>query len=66
MNFVRVCVEEFCIVIGWEIFLVIVAFDSKWSDKERFWFEKLFDVVVGCLVLEMNDLCDMCDMYLYE
>ena len=65
-NLARARAEELRIAIGWEILPVIAAFDPKWSDKERLWFEKLFDAAAGRPAPETNDLRDMRDTYSYE
>jgi len=65
-NLARARAEELRIAIGWEILPVIAAFDPKWSDKERLWFEKLFDAAAGRPAPETDDLRDMRDTYSYE
>ena len=51
---------------GGKSYPVIAAFDPKWSDKERLWFEKLFDAAAGRPAPETDDLRDMRDTYSYE
>ena len=65
-NLARARAEELRIAIGWEVLPVIAAFDPKWSDKERLWFEKLFDAAAGRPAPETDDLRDMRDTYSYD
>jgi len=46
-NIAALRAEELRIAVGWELIPVIAAFDPKWSDKERLWFEKAFDFAGG-------------------
>ena len=46
-NIAALRAEELRIAVGWELIPVIAAFDAKWNDKERLWFEKAFDFAGG-------------------
>ena len=46
-NIAALRAEELRIAVGWELIPVIAAFDPKWSDKKRMWFEKAFDFASG-------------------
>jgi hypothetical protein len=55
-NIAALRAEELRIAVGWELIPVIAAFDPKWSDKERLWFEKAFDFAGGRKVDDDDDL----------